>query len=118
MDNLTAIDALAALAQPTRLEAFRHLVRSEPNGLAAGDIVDLLGIPQNTLSSHLAVLVNAGLAANRREGRSIIYRADIARFRELVLFLLKDCCGGHAEICGPLIADITPCCSPETDSNV
>jgi DNA-binding transcriptional ArsR family regulator len=110
MDNSTAIDALAALAQPTRLEAFRHLVRSEPDGLAAGEIVDLLDIPQNTLSSHLAVLVNSGLATNRREGRSIIYRADIARFRELVLFLLKDCCGGRPDVCTPLLKEIKACC--------
>ncbi|RTL47894.1 MAG: transcriptional regulator [Bradyrhizobiaceae bacterium] len=110
MDNLKAIDALAALAQPTRLEAFHHLVRSEPGGLAAGEIVDLLDVPQNTLSSHLAVLVNAGLATNRREGRSIIYRADIVRFRELVLFLLKDCCGGRPDVCTPLLKDIKACC--------
>ena len=109
MDDLDAIDALAALAQPTRLEAFRHLVRSEPDGLAAGEIVQLLDIPQNTLSSHLAVLVNAGLASNRREGRSIIYRADIGRFREMVLFLLKDCCGGRPDVCTPLLAEIKAC---------
>ena len=106
MDNLAAIDALAALAQSTRLEAFRHLVRSEPKGLAAGELVQLLDIPQNTLSSHLAVLVNASLATNRREGRSIIYRANIGCFRELVLFLLKDCCGGRPDICVPLLAEI------------
>ncbi len=109
MDDSTAIDALAALAQPTRLEAFRHLVRSEPDGLAAGEIVDLLDVPQNTLSSHLAVLVNAGLATSRREGRSIIYRADIGRLRELVLFLLKDCCRGRPDVCTPLLAEIKAC---------
>jgi DNA-binding transcriptional ArsR family regulator len=110
MDANTAVGALAALAQPTRLEAFRLLVRHEPGGLPAGEIARVLGVPQNTGSSHLAILVQAGLARFERTGRSIVYRANLDRFRELTLYLLKDCCGGRADLCTPLIAELTPCC--------
>ncbi|WP_207461683.1 metalloregulator ArsR/SmtB family transcription factor [Azospirillum sp. SYSU D00513] len=110
MESLQAIDALAALAQPTRLECFRLLVRHEPDGMAAGDVARELGVPQNTMSAHLAVLTRAGLARSERRSRSIIYRADLGRLRALTLFLLKDCCGGRAELCGPLLAELAPCC--------
>ena len=70
-------------------------------------------VPQNTMSTHLAILARAGLLRGERHSRSIVYRADLGKFRELTLFLLKDCCGGHPEICGPLMADLTPCCPPE-----
>jgi len=110
MDTKTASDTLSALAQPTRLDAFRLLVRHEPAGLPAGDIARALGVPQNTGSTHLAILVQAGLARSERAGRSVVYRADLDRFRELTLYLLKDCCGGRADLCAPLIAELTPCC--------
>ena len=87
MEAEASILALAALAQSTRLEAFRLLVRHEPEGLPAGDISNHLAIPANTLSSHLAVLSRAGLIQSERRSRSIIYRADLDRFRDLVLFL-------------------------------
>ena len=106
--------ALAALSQPTRLETFRLLVRHEPGGLPAGEIARQLDVPQNTMSAHLAVLTRAGLASAERHSRSIIYRADLNRLRELTLYLVKDCCGGRAELCVPLIADLTaPCCPAE-----
>jgi ArsR family transcriptional regulator, arsenate/arsenite/antimonite-responsive transcriptional repressor len=92
----------------------RLLVRYEPNGLPAGEIARQLEIPQNTMSAHLAVLTRAGLAQSRRESRSMIYRADLDRLRELTLYLVKDCCGGRTELCAPLIADLTaPCCPAE-----
>jgi DNA-binding transcriptional ArsR family regulator len=72
----------------------------------------LIEIPQNTMSAHLAILARAGLIVGERHSRSIIYRADLNRFREVTLFLLKDCCGGRADLCAPLIADLTPCCPP------
>ena len=109
METEVSILALAALAQSTRLEAFRLLVRHEPDGLPAGDISNHLVIPANTLSSHLAVLARAGLVTSERRSRSIIYRADLERLRTLVLFLLKDCCGGRADICAPLLAELAPC---------
>jgi DNA-binding transcriptional ArsR family regulator len=111
MDAETAVAALAALAQTTRLETFRLLVKHEPGGLPAGEIAKALGVPQNTMSAHLAVLTRARLAVGRRRSRSIIYRADLAGFRAVALFLLKDCCRSHADVCAPLIADLTPCCS-------
>ncbi|MBI1232897.1 MAG: metalloregulator ArsR/SmtB family transcription factor [Alphaproteobacteria bacterium] len=96
MDTLNAIEALGALSQETRLEAFRTLVRHEPEGLPAGEIARLLSVPQNTMSTHLAILVNAGLAVSRRDGRSVVYRVRLATMEGLVGYLLKDCCQGHA----------------------
>ena len=113
MDNKDAVLALAALAQPTRLETFRLLVRHEPDGLAAGEVARQLDVPQNTLSTHLATLARAGLVRPERHSRSIIYRAELERLREMMLFLAKDCCGGRAELCAPLIADLIPYCPPE-----
>lgn len=114
MDANDAIATLAALAQPTRLETFRLLVRHEPNGVPAGDLARLLAVPQNTMSAHLATLSRAGLVAGVRQGRSIIYRAKLDQLRTLVLFLVKDCCDGNAELCAPLIAELIPCCvTPE-----
>ncbi len=110
---MEAIAALAALAQPTRLDTFRLLVRREPDGVPAGELARLIGAPQNTMSAHLAVLARAGLIVGERQSRSIIYRVDLDRFREVALFLLKDCCGGRADLCAPLIADLTPCHRPE-----
>lgn len=113
MDKNTAIAALAALAQTTRLETFRFLVRHEPDGVPAGELARLLDVPQNTMSAHLATLARAGLVTSERQSRSIIYRADLQGLRDLTLFLLKDCCGGSIELCAPLIAELTPCCTPE-----
>lgn len=113
MDNQAAIIALAALAQNTRLETFRLLVRHEPDGIAAGELARLIEVPQNTMSAHLATLSRAGLIMSERQSRSIIYRADLRGLRELALFLLKDCCGGSRELCAPLIAELTPCCEPQ-----
>jgi DNA-binding transcriptional ArsR family regulator len=113
MDNESAILALAALAQSTRLDAFRLLVKREPNGLAAGDIAKAMAVPQNTMSAHLAVLARAELVTARRIGRSIVYRAELARFQAVMAFLVNDCCDGRPEICAPLIESITPCCPPK-----
>ncbi|WP_448664978.1 ArsR/SmtB family transcription factor [Sphingomonas sp. CJ20] len=110
MDTDSAISALAALAQGTRLDAFRLLVRHEPDGLAAGDVARRLDVPQNTMSAHLAILARAGLVRSERNSRSIRYRADLDGLRALTLFLVKDCCAGSPELCGPLLAELTPCC--------
>jgi ArsR family transcriptional regulator len=113
MESEVAILALAALAQPTRLEAFRLLVRHEPDGLPAGDIARALAVPQNTMSAHLNILSRAGLVSSQRQSRVVTYRVEMETLRELVLFLLKDCCGGNAALCAPLIAELIPCCPPE-----
>ena len=70
-------------------------------------------IPQNTMSAHLSTLARAGLVRGERHSRSIIYRADLGQFRQLVSFLLKDCCDGRPDICAPLLADLLPCCPPK-----
>jgi ArsR family transcriptional regulator len=113
MESEQAILSLAALAQTTRLDVFRLLVKHEPAGLAAGDIAKALAVPQNTMSSHLAILSRAGLVTAQRFSRSIVYRAELARFQEVVLFMLRDCCDGSPEICAPVIESLTPCCLPK-----
>jgi ArsR family transcriptional regulator, arsenate/arsenite/antimonite-responsive transcriptional repressor len=113
METNEAIIALSALAQATRLDVFRLLVKHEPNGVPAGELARAIGVPQNTLSAHLAILSRAGLVIGERSSRSIIYRANIASFRELTLFMVQDCCGGSAELCGPLMESLLPCCPPD-----
>ncbi len=112
MENEQAVLALAALAQSTRMHAFRTLVKHEPKGLAAGDLARLLDVPQNTLSAHLSVLSRADLVTSERHSRSIVYRANLAEFQKVALFLLQDCCGGRPEVCAPVIESLQPCCPP------
>lgn len=112
MENEQAVLALAALAQPTRLQAFRLLVQHEPDGIAAGELARLLEVPQNTLSAHLSVLSRADLVTSERQSRSIVYRANLSAFQAVALFLLQDCCGGRPETCAPAIASLQPCCPP------
>ena len=114
MDTNTTVKALAALAQESRLNAFRLLVRSGPRGVAAGEIARQLEIPHNTLSSHLTILVNAGLVESRRDGRSIIYSVDFKGTRELLAFLVEDCCQGEPELFEPVLDQLlSNCCSPD-----
>ena len=118
MDDIIAITALAALAQNTRLEAFRLLVKHEPEGIPAGELARLMAVPQNTMSAHLAILTRAGLITGERQSRSIIYRANLEQLNKLILYLLKDCCGGRSDICAPLIKSLTPCCSKKAKADV
>jgi len=113
MDRLDATKAFGALSQETRLDAFRLLVRCGGEGMAAGAIARALDIPHNTMSSHLAILVNGGLVTSQREGRSVIYKLDLAGTRVLLSYLLEDCCNGRPEICAPLLDCVRPdCCTP------
>lgn len=109
MEMDSALAALAALAHPTRLDAFRHLVRHEPAGLATGDLVAASGLTQSTFSTHLAVLAKAGLVTAEKRGRHQIQRASIDTLRALMTFLAKDCCQGRPELCEPLLADLACC---------
>lgn len=102
MKKPKAIAALASLAQETRLEIFRLLVQTGPEGLPAGEIGDRLGQPSPTLSFHLNHLKHAGLVKSRRESRSIIYSADFATMTGLMAYLSKNCCGGRTELCAPV----------------
>jgi ArsR family transcriptional regulator, arsenate/arsenite/antimonite-responsive transcriptional repressor len=95
-----ALAALAALGQTTRLEIFRLLIRREPEGLPAGALAEQIGCQQNTLSSHLSILARAGLVRGERDGRFIIYHANLEGMRALLGFLVMDCCDGHPELCG------------------
>jgi len=113
LESQTAVAALSALAHPGRLEVFRLLVRAGPEGMAAGEIARVTGSLANTMSASLSILATAGLVSSRREGRSIIYAAGYERMRELLGFLMEDCCGGKPEICAPLaaIAERAACCA-------
>ncbi len=108
MDINTAIKGFSALAHETRLESFRLLVRSGAAGMAAGDIAKAMDVPQNTLSSHLAIMVNAGILESRRKGRSVIYRIDLKGTQALLTFLLKDCCQGNPHACISLLEAVLP----------
>jgi ArsR family transcriptional regulator len=110
MDTESAIIALGGLAQGTRLDVFRLLVRHEPDGMAAGEIARRLDVPQNTMSAHLGILARASIVRSERHSRSIIYRANLDTLRDLTLFLASDCCGGRPDLCEPLIAELIPCC--------
>ncbi|MGE3246788.1 MAG: ArsR/SmtB family transcription factor [Beijerinckiaceae bacterium] len=110
MDTTSALASLDALSHETRLETFRLLMRAAPDGLAAGDIARKLEVVQNTMSAHLAVLTRAGLIEAQRAGRSIVYRASPGAIRELLLFLMEDCCQGDPEICAPLLEAVR--CGP------
>lgn len=99
MESETVVRALSALAQEHRLALFRLLVQAGPDGLAAGAIAEALGVPASSLSFHLAQLTNAGLIAQRRDGRSLIYSADYGAMTALLGFLMENCCGGA--VCAP-----------------
>lgn len=92
MEIESAVGAFAALAQPTRLQAFRLLVEAGPDGVPAGRLSEALGIPHNTLSFHLSHLSRAGLVTSRREGRSIIYMAEFPFVQSLVRYVVENCC--------------------------
>ena len=81
--------------------------------MPAGDIARKLKVPHNTLSAHLSVLSNAGLVTSRRDGRSIIYVVDFDGMRDLLAFLMEDCCLGKPELCAPVLDRLLPeCCAP------
>lgn len=102
MESKEAVKALSALAQDSRLAAFRLLVEAGPGGMAAGSISECLGLPPATASFHLAQLANAGLVSSRAEGRFVIYAADFERMRSLVVFLTDNCCEGGSCAVSPL----------------
>ncbi len=110
MDKKLALAALSALGQDTRLEVFRLLVRVGEAGLPAGEIGANLGAIQNTMSAHLKVLDHAGLVRAERDGRTVRYVADMTGFRDLLAYLMEDCCNGAPELCQPVIQAVTCKC--------
>ncbi|MDA1162182.1 MAG: metalloregulator ArsR/SmtB family transcription factor [Planctomycetota bacterium] len=109
MEINQAVRALAALAQESRLEAFRLLVRAGTDGMPAGKIAEELEVAPATLSFHLKELSNAGLVEQRREGRSIIYSLQVEAMQSLLAFLVEDCCQGQPHLCEPAFALINCC---------
>ena len=107
MDTGDALSILSALGHPTRLDAFRLLIRHEPDGLSTGSLVEASGLTQSTFSTHLAVLAKAGLVLSKKRGRLQIQRANLDALRGLMIYLAKDCCKGRAELCEPLLAELT-----------
>lgn len=103
-DNL-AVVRLSALAQPHRLAAFRLLVAAAPDGMAAGDLARAVGVPPAGLSFHLSHLGHADLVNSTRDGRRIVYRANLDAMRGLLSYLTRDCCGGRPEVCAGLVDD-------------
>ena len=92
MDINKATLLFDSLSQETRLRAFRLLVQAGTEGLAAGVLSEKLGTPHNTMSFHLSHLANAGIISSRKEGRSVIYFANFDSMRDLISFMVKDCC--------------------------
>src|SRR5215468_4330763 len=107
MEKLSALAALAALAQENRLDVFRLLVEAGPDGMSAGAVAEAVGLPPNTLTFHFDRLRHADLVTVRREGRSMIYAARFETMNALLGFLTENCCGGVSEKCEPV-----PTCKP------
>jgi ArsR family transcriptional regulator len=97
-----AVEALAALAQESRLSIFRLLVQAGKEGVAAGALGEKLGVPPATLSFHLKTLTHAKLIKSRSEGRFVIYTANYAEMDKLSAYLTEHCCAGDATQCAPI----------------
>lgn len=104
MENETAVTALSALAQESRLTIFRTLVQAGPDGMAAGKISETTGIPPSSLSFHLKEMSYAGIITSRQESRYVYYFANFEVMNDLLAFLVENCCAGIS--CGVQ----TPCC--------
>lgn len=111
MEIKAAVQSLAALAQETRLAAYRLLVQAGPEGLAAGRIADALAVSPATLSFHLKELAHAGLIAGRNDSRYVIYHADYAAMNRLMAYLTEHCCQG-----APCAVE-APCCPTPLSEN-
>jgi DNA-binding transcriptional ArsR family regulator len=107
MEGQQAVKALGAIAHDHRLAIYRLLVEQGPDGIAAGQIAERLGMPPSTLTFHLQQLLHAALVTQRRLGRQLIYAADFATMNALLSYLTENCCG-----CGP--AACAPVCNPAT----
>lgn len=104
-----AVSAFAALGHETRLAVFRLLIQAGEQGISAGVIAERAGILQNTLSAQLKILVQAELVTAERDGRTIIYRADMNGLGSLLSFVMEDCCNGQPDLCRPVVETLTCC---------
>lgn len=109
METSNAINAFSALSHASRLAVFRALVRAGSDGVPAGELAELIGVPPSTLSAHLKILEHAGLVTSRRVSRHIYYAARFDTVRAMIAFLTEDCCAGHPAICG---FDVAACSVP------
>ncbi|AVO38960.1 ArsR/SmtB family transcription factor [Pukyongiella litopenaei] len=114
MEKTDAIAALSALAHDLRIDIFRRLTRAGDHGMPAGELATAIGARPNTVSNNLALLTAAGLIRSRREGRSIRYFARMDGMRDLLGFLMEDCCGGRPELCQPVL-DRLACATDAAD---
>lgn len=106
MEINVALQVFDALSQETRLAVVRLLVTAGPAGMSAGRVAETLDCRQNTLSSHLKMLAGAELVNSRRVGRNIVYSANFNTIKDLVLFLMEDCCAGNTVVCGAVAQSI------------
>ena len=111
MDERQALSAFGALSQETRLRLLRLLVIAGPDGIAAGALAERVEVSASNVSFHLKELERAGLVAQRRDSRSIVYSAEYDALTGLIRFLMEDCCSGRPEICSPALSP--SCCVPE-----
>src|SRR4030095_3611269 len=113
MEIKTAVTALAALAQETRLSIYRLLIEAGRDGVAAGRIGETLGGPGGTLYFHLKELARAGLVKSRQEKQFIYYGVDFERMAELMTFLTQNCCKGMPQACLTVVeTELSRCCPP------
>jgi ArsR family transcriptional regulator len=113
METKSAVTALAALAQETRLSVFRLLVETGPEGMSVGSIGEKLRVAPATLSFHLKELSHAGLVVSRQESRFIYYMADFAQMAALMTFLTQNCCRGMPQECLSVMETaLGSCCVP------
>ena len=109
MDINEALAAFSALSNKPRLDAFRLLIKAGDDGMSSGQIGEHLGAKQNSTSTNLSILEASGLISSTRQGRSVIYSANMDGIRGLLGFLMEDCCGGHPDICQPVLNEIACC---------
>ncbi|MEL6366228.1 MAG: metalloregulator ArsR/SmtB family transcription factor [Pseudomonadota bacterium] len=106
MDVKLAVEQLAALAQETRLNAFRLLLERGQEGVPATEIAETLGVRQNLMSSHLGALARSGLTTTRRDGRRVYHAIDFEATRDLLVYLISECCAGDPAKCVPMVQDV------------
>lgn len=106
METKSALTALSALAQESRLAIFRTLVQTGSEGLSAGKISELTQIAPSSLSFHLKELLYANMVTSRQEGRHVIYVANFLTMNNLLTFLTDNCCGGE------------PCTTTQNNANL
>jgi len=111
MDGTQAASALGSLANEVRLRAFRQLIALGPDGATSAGLAQSMGLPASTMSFHLGQLEDAGLAFSWKVSRSVRYAVNLLATRNLISFLVEDCCQGHPQICGDL-AELVPHCTP------